>query len=278
MQTCSPSPNHTPLHRIVLALAWVIKKEKLDKSTKESLDEIITYMQDKEAKEQQRKSITEIPSEDNTPGKNIRSDLADMHKALTIQLNGIQDTLNMTLTSTDKLLKASKEAAANTIDLTSKIGKVTDTADKIATKTSKYQDAVLSKPAQSNRSNTNPKVLGDLEYKARQILIMIHNTAGNDTLNKSITELTTKANEAIGTIEAMDKPKEAKVKTIFKTHKGTLVLIFNSKEAARWIKLPEIDPAFTLAFSEGSYISERKFNLVIPRVPITFDPKEEPHL
>jgi len=262
----------------VLALARVIKKEKLDKSTKESLDEIITYMQDKEAKEQQRKSITEIPSEDNTPGKNIRSDLADMHKALTIQLNGIQDTLNMTLTSTDKLLKASKEAAANTIDLTSKIGKVTDTADKIVTETSKYRDAVLSKPAQSNRSNTNPKVLGDLEHKARQILIMIHNTAENDTLNKSITELTTKANEAIGTIEAMDKPKEAKVKTIFKTHKGTLVLIFNSKEAARWIKLPEIDPAFTLAFSEGSYISERKFNLVIPRVPITFDPKEEPHL
>jgi hypothetical protein len=36
--------------------------------------------------------------------------------------------------------------------------------------------------------------------------------------------------------------------------------------------------AFTSAFSEGSHIRARAFNIIVPRVPITFDPKNDEHL
>ena len=35
---------------------------------------------------------------------------------------------------------------------------------------------------------------------------------------------------------------------------------------------------FTRTFTEGSHIRDRAYNLIIPRVPITLDPKEEKHL
>jgi hypothetical protein len=68
------------------------------------------------------------------------------------------------------------------------------------------------------RANTDPKVLGDLDCKARQILVELFGTEGDITFGKSLTELATKANEAIGEIVDTGKPKDIKVETLFKTH------------------------------------------------------------
>jgi hypothetical protein len=44
----------TPLHKVAIAIVQVIKREKLEGPTKDSLDEIIMYIQGKEKKEWQR--------------------------------------------------------------------------------------------------------------------------------------------------------------------------------------------------------------------------------
>jgi len=125
--------------------------------------------------------------------------------------------VNETLTSSSKLLADMESVAAATKDLTGKVGKITDTAERIAMDTSKYRDAVLTKPTQTIRANTDPKVLGDLECKGRQILVEYLDTEGGNLLGKSLTELTSKANEAIDMIKDSGKPKSIKVQMLFKT-------------------------------------------------------------
>jgi hypothetical protein len=129
--------------------------------------------------------------------KSVKADLADMYNTLSDQLKGIKDITITTLKSSDKILKNTTSVQTSTKDLALKVSKIMDTADKIATDTSKYHNAILSRPIHTNRSSTDPKVLGNMECKSKQILINIFDTEGNNTLGKSPVELLAKANEVI---------------------------------------------------------------------------------
>ena len=141
-----------------------------------------------------------------------------------------------------------------------------------------YRNALLAEPSRPNKSNTDPRILSELDCKARQILVDIYNTEGNDTMAKSLTDLVGKANEAIASIDNADKPKDAKVLSALKSHKNAVLLTLNSKEAADWFKDPMVEEAFTRMFSEGSHIREKAYNIIVPRVPTTFEPNDEKHL
>jgi hypothetical protein len=79
-------------------------------------------------------------------------------------------------------------------------------------------------------------------------------------------------------MEDTEKPKGAKVLIAMKMHRSVLLLTLDSKEAMEWIKDTQNKMAFTNAFLKGSHIRERTYNLVVPRVPVTFDPTEDKHL
>lgn len=147
------------------------------------------------------------------------------------------------------------------------MGKVNDTTDKIASNTQTYRDVLTQSPAVVSKFAIDPKVLGDMERRARQILIDIYDEDGNNTLDKSLTELIMKANETISKIEDAEKPNKVIVETALQTRKGGLVLTLNSKEAASWLRIPEHEIAFTEGFSRGSHIRERIFNLIVPEFP-----------
>jgi len=268
----------SPLRKIAAAIGQIISNNILDNTTKQSLEDILTFTLEEKEKEDQTLAKTVALVEESTIRKSIRMDLMEMYHAIDKRLNGIQDTVNETLTSSSKLIIDTENIAAAMKDLTGKVGKITDTAKRIATDTSKYRDAVLTRPTQTIRASTDPKVLGDLERKSRQILVEHFNTEGTNLLSKSLTELTSKANKAISAVEDSGKPKDIKVQTLFKTRQGALVLTLESKEAVAWIKQPEIEIAFTAAFAEGSHIAERSYSLIAPSVPILFDPKDDKHL
>ena len=268
----------SPLLRIANVINLIITKETLSKSTKVSLEGILKFIHEEKENEGSRLVKITAAAEESAIRKGIRTDLEKIHSDIRTQLNDIQNTSNATLTSSDKLLKNTESVAAATKDLTGKVGKITDTADRIATDTSNYRDAVLTRPAQTIRSNVDPKVLADIERKSRQILIQMPITDGTHTLGKSLTELSDKANEVIASIADSGKPKVAKVESGFKTRRGDLLLVLNSKEAASWIREPDIEMAFTKAFAEGSIIKARTYNLIVPRVPISFDPKDDKHI
>ena len=215
--TSDTSPTTTPLQKIAATICQLISKDSLDPVTKQTLKDIIAYILMETKRENQTLAKSSASAEESTIRKSVKKDLNEMHHDINERLNGIQDTINETLTISSKLITDTEIVAAATKDLSVKVGKITDTAERIATDTSKYRDAVLTKPTQSIRAATDPKVLGDLDRKSRQILVEHLDTEGVNILDKSMTELTAKANEAICSIKDSGKPKGIKVQMLFKT-------------------------------------------------------------
>ena len=165
-----------------------------------------------------------------------------------------------------------------TKDIASKIGKVTDATDKIASIIQSYHDILAQNPAPVNKPSLDPKILSDMEHRAQQILVEIFDKEGNNILEKSLTELLSNANDALGKIEDADKPDKVVAETALKTCKSRIVFTLNSKEVANWVRQLMNNIAFTDTFSKGLHIRERLHNLIALRVPITFELENSNHL
>src|SRR5437879_3959271 len=117
-----------------------------------------------------------------------------------------------------------------------------------------------------------------MECKAKQILIDIYDEEGNNTMEKSLMELIDKANKTLDKMSDADKPEEVKVEAALKTKKNAILLTLNSKEAANWVRDPSNEVTFADTFAKGAHIWEREYILVMPGVPLTFDPENVDHL
>jgi hypothetical protein len=210
--------------------------------------------------------------------KAFRADLAKVQDDLTVQLDGIMSIINVTLETTEKVLNVSEKIKGNSNDIISKLGKVTNVVDKIADTMQSYHNILVTRQAQTYKASTPSKVLGDIECKAKQILIDIFDEEGNNTLEKSLEELIDKANKVLGKMSDIDKLKEVKVEATYKTRRNTILLTLNSKEAANWVRELSNKVNFANAFSKGVHICEREYILVMPGVPLTFNPENTAHL
>ena len=65
---------------------------------------------------------------------------------------------------------------------------------------------------------------------------------------------------------------------IIKMRNGGLILQFYSKEAAEWFKLPEVELKLLPKIDSMVQVKERSFQILVPRVPVTFDMTKEEHL
>jgi hypothetical protein len=267
------------LQIIADALNCILEKEKLEKSTKTILEGVLRFIREMEEKEKTKAEGTALQPKVSTLHKAIKADISRVYEALLKQLCGILDTVSVTLENSEKSLANMQNLKEVTKDITSKVGKVTDTIDKIATTTQSYRDTLIrSPPLAGNKSSLDPKVLGDMEHKAWQILIELYKEEGNSTLSKSLMEIIVRANETLNKISDAEKPDKVLVESALQTRKGVLVLTLNRKEAANWVRQPEHKIAFTEGFSKGSHIRERSFSLIAPRVLITFDPEDRNQL
>lgn len=270
----APKRNDTTsshLHKIVSMLTQVIREDVLDANAKQHLEEIIIWALEKAGSETgediEQCKVSAIREA-------IQADLVQMHNALVSHINGVQESMNVTLANTSRILKDAEDTRETAKDLIGKVSKVSETANRLASETSSYRDVLLASPKHANRQNTDPKVLNDMDRKAKQIMVEIFDTEGNNTLAKSLAELVERANKAIETINDADKPKGIKVVSAFKTRSHALLLTLDSKEAVNWLREVSNEIAFTEAFSEGSHIKERAYNLIVPHVPIVFEPKK----
>ena len=268
----------SPLQHVAQIITEIITRHKMSSQVKLLLEGVIKYTKEEEDRERKLKATRDATLVASVVHKAIKDDITKMHSSLAKQLNDIQETANATLTGTDVIQKEIISVNNVSKELESKVAKITDTADQLVVATTPYRDAVLSNPPQTIKTFTDPKVLGDMERKAKQVLIEIFDAEGNDTMAKSLTELKDKANATLATIEERDKPKDAKVDSVLKTQTKAIVLMFSSKEIVTWLKEPENEYMFTKGFSEGSHIKARQFNIIVPRVPTTFSPDSPEHL
>jgi hypothetical protein len=271
-------PRLTMLQVIVQGINMIIDKDKPDRRVKASLEDMLKFIRDVGEKENKQAESVLAQPEVSTLHKAIKQDLSRMYDALTKQIDGVLATMSITLENTEKALADTQSLKEVTEEISTKVGRVNDAADKIASDTQTYQDVLAQSPAMAGKSALDPKVLGDMECRACQILIDIYNEDNNNTLAKSLTDLVAKANETIGKIADTDKLDKVVVETALQTQKGGLVMTLNSKEAANWLRQLEHKIAFTEGFSKGSHIRERTYNLIMPRVPIIFEPGNESHL
>ena len=191
---------------------------------------------------------------------------------------GIENTVDATLESSVKALKVTEELKEKTTEIINSVGKITNAMVKIANTTQSYWEALMSRPTPSNKATVDPKVLCNIERKDKQILVDIFNEEAANTLGTSLTELMAKANAALNSMKDRDKPEHVKVKSVHKTKKNTILLMLNSKEAANWLREVENKVIFINSFSKGVHVREREYNLVAPRVPLTFKPSNTKHL
>jgi hypothetical protein len=210
------------------------------------IEGIFRYIRESEKTERAARERQEIQAEVSALCKAVRADLSKLQDDITKRLDGITSVVNVTLKTTKKVLTVLEEIKGRSSDIISNLGKVTNIADKIADTTQSYHDILVTRQAQMHKISAPPRILGDMERRAKQILIDIYDEEGNNTLEKSLVELTAKANEVLDTMTDTDKPKEVKVEATLKTKKNAILLTMNSKEVAIWIREPSNEVTFAM--------------------------------
>ena len=259
------------LRHIVETLAAVVQSGKLDPLTKQSVVKVIKIAREAETKELDRELSSREKDKVSATHMAVRGDLmsmynnlVSMHNSLDKKIHGVQENCKTILDNTSKVLSGIEEAKTDTKDLASKVNKVTNTADKIASDANSYRMALLSKPVAANKTAANPRVLSDMERKAKQILMDIYDKDDDNILSKSLTYIVEKANETIAGLKCASKPKDIKVVAALKMCGKAVLLTLSSKEAVNWIREPLNETEFSTDFSAESQIRERSFNLIAP--------------
>ena len=280
-----PAPEITLLSELVGLLTQFASIYKLDNIAKHQMEEIISFAKGAAEKERKGRQDKQEQNKVSRIHEVIRADLQSMYAVLEGMITGIQNTANAMLSGVDKVLLAAEATAGTVKDLKgdtssmlNKLGQVTNVADKIASTTQSYKDVLVAGQAPLLKSSVDPKVLGDMDRKAKQILVDIFDEGDANTLGKSLMDLIAKANEALDSMVDTSKPANVKVESIFKTRKNAILLTLNSKEAANWVREPGNEETFANTFSKGVHIREWEYNLVAPRVLLMFEPENAKHL
>ena len=121
----------------------------------------------------------------------------------------------------------------------------------------------------------NPRITRDIDRKARQILI--------DTIDPNITgasqaEIKEKIKAAFAKINNPVLPEDTTVLEVSKLRKGGFTILFKDKEVVEWLQDLKAEFEFTSLLSRDATIVQRSYSILVPRIPLTFDPTNDEHL
>jgi len=177
-------------------------------STECIIDRMFKYIKEsewEERKSREAKEKKEVQDKVSSLCKGFRADLTRFSENLSVQLNSIISVINVTLEATDKAVKVSKEIKGSMLDIISKLGKVTNVVDKIVDTMQSYCNVLTARQTPTHKASTDPKVLGNMDCRAKQLLVDIYGNKGNATLEKSLTDIIAKANEVLDGMLDTDK-------------------------------------------------------------------------
>jgi hypothetical protein len=269
-------PTLTSLHKIAKMIEQIITKYNPPGQVKQALTEVLETA--KKAAEEDRGAGIHVPlSAVKILHKRFKADLLYVHDSLGTKIAEMKASQQKLLSSTESLNKSSANLNTVTKELESKLVKVNDATDKIANSATSYRDMLMAKPANPFQSNADPKILNDRDRRVRQIMVAYSTAEDNATLNTNLLELKDKANRLITEMEDHTRPETVRIESVTRTRDGSLLLLLNSKEAADWIREPDVKDRFLDKFAIGACIRDRKFNVMLRWVPITYDPTSSVH-
>ncbi len=156
----------TTIQTIVKVIHMIIDKDKPDRKVRASLEDLLKFISDVEEKENKRAESTMAQPEVSTLYKAIKQDLSKMHKALAKQIDSVLGTTSTTLKNSEKSLADNQNLKKMTKEIFSRVGKVNNATDRIASNTQTYRDVLAQNPAVPSKFALDPKVLRDMEHRA----------------------------------------------------------------------------------------------------------------
>jgi hypothetical protein len=199
--------------------------------------------------------------------KDVKADLAKWCNTI----KGKLDKLGSNLEATVNLSKRATGLQEAAKELENQVDKVTVASDKIASNATPYRDALKGGTGREARDAVDGRVLINMERKAKQIIIIIKDF---DTVMMTTDELMEKANGIIAEIKDKDHTETVKVKAVTRFLNGGTLFQLNSKEAAKWLKEPEIGDTFLKKLAKEAYFRERLHNVLLHGVLIIFKPRK----
>ena len=211
-----------------------------------------------------------------------------MDKVSTLIKSSVADHCK-SLDNTDTLTDAVNTLKQVATDMSKSISEATTVTSQINDTALTYKQALINTTAQvtqatqraaqpsKERTAGAPVDAGltqGLDKKARQVLL---DTAKGEDNPMNIYEIKEKAAAALAEIIPAP-PQGAEVQEVFKLRNGSMILQFASKEAADWLRIPVNEAAFTCKFDPDTVIRDRVHPIMVPRIPITFDPTNPKHL
>lgn len=269
-------PTLMSLHKITKMIEQIITKYNPPGQVKQALTEVLEMV--KKAAEEDSGAGLHIPlNAVKILHERFKADLIHIHDSLGTKIAEMKASQQKLLLSTESLNKSSANLNTVTKELESKLVKVNDATDKITNSATSYCDMLMAKPVNHLQSTTDPKVLNDRDRRVRQIMVAYSMAEDNATLNTNLLELKDKANRLITEMEDPTRPETVRIESVTRTRDGSLLLLLNSKEAADWIREPDVEDRFLDKFAISACIRDRKFNVMLRWVPITYDPTSSVH-
>jgi hypothetical protein len=263
---------------VLLAIAnrldEILEKCKTIEHFKKTLTSLTRYTRN-EAENDQGTVIQLTLADIRTIQDDVKADLSKWCDTIEHKLDGIDSKQSRILEVTANVSERASGLQAVAKELESQMGKVTVATDKIACNPTPYHDALLEGDGRTSREAVDGRVLIDIERKAKQILII---TKDSDAAMTSTDNLKEKANGIIAKIKDGNRPETVIVETITRFANGGTLFQLNSKEAAAWLREPDIEDAFLKKIAKDTYVKERPHNVLLRGVPITYDPGSENHL
>jgi hypothetical protein len=262
------------LSAIANRLDEILEKCKTIEHFKKTLTSLARYTRN-EAENDQGTVIQLTLADVRTIQDDVKADLSKWCDTIEHKLDGLDSKQNRILEATANVSERASGLQAVAKELESQMGKVTVATDKIASNPTPYRDALLEGDGRTSREAVDGRVLIDIERKAKQILIVIKDF---DTAMTSTDDLKEKANNIIAKIKDGKRPETVIVETITRFTNGSTLFQLNSKEAAAWLREPDIEDTFLKKIAKDAYVKERPHNVLLRGVPITYDPGNENHL
>lgn len=207
--------------------------------------------------------------------EDIKSDLRKWYNSFENKLDNIGSQQDKIIETTTALSNRADTIQTAVKEIDSQVGKVNDATTKFVNNPTPYRDTLVKGMDGVLRESAETRVRIDVERKAKQILIVIKDF---DTAFLEPDALLNKVNKVIGEIEDSDRLEKVQVDFITKFPNGGALLHLNSKEAADWLKDPNVEDTFLKAFSKDAYVKECSYSILLRGVPIIFDPSSEEHL
>ena len=272
----SPKPKSTKspsaLHNIIAMVEQIITKYNPPGQVKTALSEVIQTAK-KATLEEAKPAEIHVPLNSvKILHERFKADLVTVHNSLEAKIADIYHNQKRLLTSTETLSKSTEELHSSTKELENKVVKVNDATTQIANTTLSYRDALMAKPTNLLRSTADPKVLDDRDRRARQLMIGYDSVEENATLNISLSDLKDKANKIVSEMVGPTRPEEVSIESVTRTRGGSLLLLLNTKDAADWLRSPDVEDSFLDSFAIGACIKGRDYNVLLRWVPIIFGP------